>query len=236
MASFSLLRNLPYITPARESVWFAVSVSATALQCNDLSAVLSLQMSPKVSEIGVIGVAIASLPYGRPAAERLVMIEIGFIGKLDLSNGPFLFCEEIGSRPFILSDICKPSGGSIVASWFGPSPRSSHSSALISSCPASKRGLNTLVARVDAGCNRGRRTVTSKSDTSEIEPVTVAHPTAIMCDATKGFPTACLNYQSISANYPEYATITCTCRNIDSPMHPVFNEFNNQRKTALWII
>ncbi|OBT51788.1 hypothetical protein VE04_07381 [Pseudogymnoascus sp. 24MN13] len=102
-------------------------------------------------------------------------------------------------------------------------PKSSHSSAQTSSCPASKRGLNTLAARVDAGCKRGRRTVTSKSITTEIELVTVAHPTAILCDGSRGYPAACLNYQSISANYPKYATITCPYRKVDS-----------QRMTALW--
>lgn len=112
-------------------------------------------------------------------------------------------------------------------------PKSSHS-ASTSTCPVSKRDLNTLVARVDTGCKRGRRTVTSKSITTEIELVTVAHPTAILCDGNKGYTKACLNYQSISANYPQYATITCPYRKIDAPTRPILAAFNSQRMTALW--
>lgn len=113
-------------------------------------------------------------------------------------------------------------------------PSTSHSSAKTSSCPASKRGLNTLAARVDGGRCKRKRTVSMTKITTEINLNTPAHATGILCDGAAGYTKACLNYASISANYPQYRTITCPYRKVDKTLRPVLTDFDAQRKTAKW--
>lgn len=57
----------------------------------------------------------------------------------------------------------------------------------------------------------------------------------ISCKAVNGYPQACLNYQSVVSNYPEYATITCPWRKpAKDPSRPVLEDFDAQRNRAEW--
>ncbi|KAI0159376.1 family 18 glycosyl hydrolase [Pestalotiopsis sp. NC0098] len=114
-------------------------------------------------------------------------------------------------------------------------PKSSHSSAKTSSCPSNAKARDLgLVARAgDTGCKR-KRTVTFKSITTEVSIASVHVAGGILCDGNAGYPSACLNYQSIVHNYPQYATITCGYRKVDTKARPVLSEFDDQRKRDAW--
>lgn len=70
--------------------------------------------------------------------------------------------------------------------------------------------------------------------TTEINLDSPAHATPILCDGSKGYTKACLNYASIGANYAQYRTITCPYRKVDKTLRPVLTDFDDQRKTAKW--
>ena len=127
MDTFDKFRLSTYITPAQGSLWFAVGISATAMETVDLSAVLTVQLAPDVNEIGLLGSAIANVPHGAPADKTITRIEIDFVGKIDLTHGTFRFDGVIGPRSFILSSDCRPSGGFVICAWFGSKASNPHS-------------------------------------------------------------------------------------------------------------
>ncbi len=112
-----------YITEVNGGTWFAVGVLATACETVDVSAVVTLAMSPDVAEIGILGTAAARFPRDQPAEKALALIELDFAGKIDITNGFFCFEGQISQRSFLLSPDCHPTGGFVIAAWFGPSPQ-----------------------------------------------------------------------------------------------------------------
>lgn len=57
-----------------------------------------------------------------------------------------------------------------------------------------------------------------------------------MCNGAAGYPQACLNYQSIQANYPEYHSITCPFQKaaVINQVRTIIKKFDDERKTKLW--
>jgi hypothetical protein len=113
-----------FISIARGSMWFAVGILATAMETVDVSALLTLQISPTVTEIGILGTAKANLPRGASPDKSLACIELDFVGKINLTQGTFRFDGQIGTGSFLLSKDCRPTGGFMVCAWFSPSPHS----------------------------------------------------------------------------------------------------------------
>ena len=113
-----------YIRPMQGSLWFAVGILATAMETVDVRALLTVQLSPTVQEIGILGSAAVCLPRGKPAKEALALIELDFVGKIDVANGSFRFDGQISPRSFLLDAGCRPTGGFTVCAWFGSSPHS----------------------------------------------------------------------------------------------------------------
>ena len=111
-----------YMTEVDGATWFAVGVLATAFETVDVSAVVTLAMSPEVCEMGIVGTAAARFPRGEAPDKTLALIELNFEGRIDLAHGFFQFQGQISERSFLLSSDCHPTGGFVVATWFGPSP------------------------------------------------------------------------------------------------------------------
>ncbi|TRX89905.1 hypothetical protein FHL15_009177 [Xylaria flabelliformis] len=117
-------------------------------------------------------------------------------------------------------------------------PKSSHTSAQTSSCPASAihaRDLPRFAPRAPpaARCKR-KRTVTVPKVTTEIALARDFMGVPIKCAGDSDYPEACRNYRSIINTYPDYTTITCGYRKVDNTKRPVLTDFDHERKRADW--
>ncbi|RSL82212.1 hypothetical protein CEP51_005300, partial [Fusarium floridanum] len=113
-----------YITEVNGAMWFAVGVLGTACETVDVSAILTLALSPQVDEIAVLGTAATSFPRGQPPDKVLAFIEVDFSASADMTHGSLFVQGSISPTSFLLNSDCRPTGEFVVASWFNPSPES----------------------------------------------------------------------------------------------------------------
>ncbi|KAK7419843.1 hypothetical protein QQZ08_010677 [Neonectria magnoliae] len=112
-----------YITETNGSSWFAVGILATACETVDVSAVLTLPLSPNVSELSIVGTASARFPRDKPPEKALASIKLNFQGTIEITHGFLLFQGQISDGSFLLFNNCLLTGGFVVGAWFGPSPQ-----------------------------------------------------------------------------------------------------------------
>ncbi|ROW01932.1 hypothetical protein VMCG_05588 [Cytospora schulzeri] len=104
-------------------------------------------------------------------------------------------------------------------------PASSHSSVKTSTaCPRSKR----------ADCDDAD--AIHQTRITEIAEAPAVFSGAIECNGAAGYPQACLNYQSIQANYAAYHRVTCPFQKavVIERQRTIISNFDDERKTALW--
>ncbi|KAI2635311.1 hypothetical protein GGS21DRAFT_489974 [Xylaria nigripes] len=117
-------------------------------------------------------------------------------------------------------------------------PKSSHPPAKTSSCPVTANQARDVWrflpgAALDR-CGKRKRKVTEKKITTEVELQTKVNKDPIVCAGDSNYPEACRHYRSVINAYPQYATITCGYRKVDSKERPVLKEFDIQRKRDDW--
>ncbi|KAK4445284.1 hypothetical protein QBC34DRAFT_358588 [Podospora aff. communis PSN243] len=112
--------SAPWIYPKNNSVWVTFGLSATALQCLTVQALVSVSLS-STPVFGLLATAVATMPPDSPPQEAILLAELYVGAVINPSAGLLVAVGALSPRSFVFSSSCHLTGGFALSSWFSGS-------------------------------------------------------------------------------------------------------------------
>lgn len=154
-----------WVTPTKDSYWFAAGLSLVAFDILTVAAVAMVQFRDAGLIISIIADAVAQMPPSVTSrSEMIAYVELGFICELNTIDGYFRVEAALAPTSFLLVPSCHIYGGMALVYWFHVSWHSSGD--VTKSLPTDRFCSQTLT--LATGCSRSAATTESSKSLTGI--------------------------------------------------------------------
>jgi hypothetical protein len=114
--------NPAWVTPTKNSYWFAAGLSLVAFDILTVTAVAMVQFKEAGLDIAIIADAVAQMPPSVTSrSEMIAYVELGFICEMNMADGYFRVEAALAPTSFLLVPACRIYGGMALVYWFNVS-------------------------------------------------------------------------------------------------------------------